>query len=76
MIRSSQMIFARAIYKILRFEQKEVNNAISSTLSYFFELPYTQENVPECFFYFVKTMVAKNNKDVNNISIIPLINHG
>lgn len=69
MIRSSQMIFARAIYKILRFEQKEVNNAISSTLSYFFELPYTQENVPECFSEYVKTMVEKNNKDANNISI-------
>lgn len=70
MIRSSQMIFARAIYKILRFEQKDVNNAINSTLSFFYEMPYTEENVPECFSEYVKTMVAKKKKnDTNNISI-------
>lgn len=74
MIRSSQMIFARALYKIFFYENKNINEALNQTLSLFFETPYTVGNIPAIYAnYESETVKSKSvdNTQYNIKSIYP-----
>ena len=50
MIRSSQMILAKAIYEILIYEKNNIENAIYNTIPLFMDFPFNcDENIPKIF---------------------------
>ena len=70
MIRSSQMILAKAIYEILNYEKN--NNSILNTIILFIEYPINyNENIPDTFINFKLKIqeIFQNNNDNNNNKI-------
>ena len=73
MIRSSQMILAKAIYEILIYEKNNIENAIYNTIPLFMDFPFNcDENIPKIFNKYkekIKEEITKiNNENNNNIN--------
>ena len=69
MIRSSQIIFARALYKIFYYENKNINEALNQTLSLFFETPYTAGNIPSIYANYESKVVKSKSVDNTQYTI-------
>ena len=69
MIRCGQMIMARAIYKYLKSKKFSTEKAISETIKYFLDIPYSEENIPSIFSSILSTNLNINNN--KNIKILP-----
>jgi len=67
MIRCGQMIMSRAIYKYLKSKKFSSEKAISETIKYFLDLPYSENNVPSIF-----SSILSNNLNTNNNKDIKL----
>ena len=73
MIRSSQMILAKAIYEILIYEKNNIENAIYNTIPLFMDFPFNcDENIPKIFNKYkekIKEEITKINNENNNNNI-------
>ena len=70
MIRSGQMIFAKAIYEILIYEKNNNESSILNTISLFIEYPFNYNETPNIFSKYklkIEEIFKKNNDNNNNI---------
>lgn len=69
MIRCGQMIMSRAVYKYLKSKNFSSEKAISETIKYFLDIPYSENNIPSIF-----SSILSKNFDISsnkNIKILP-----
>jgi hypothetical protein len=69
MIRCGQMIMSRAIYKYLKSKKFSTEKAISETIKYFLDLPYSEKAVPSIFSSILSYNLNTNIN--NNIKLFP-----
>ena len=70
MIRSSQMVLAKAIYEILIYEKNNNESSILNTISLFIEYPFNYNETPNIFSKYklkIEEIFKKNNDNNNNI---------
>ena len=67
MVRCGQMIMARGIYKYFKSKKMSTEKAISETIKYFLDIPYSEKNIPSIFSSILSTNLNINN----NIKILP-----
>lgn len=70
MIRCGQMIMSRAIYKYLKSKKVSTEKAISETLKYFLDAPYSEQNMPSIFSS-ILFFTSNLNKIPENVKIFP-----
>ena len=68
MIRSSQMMLAKAIYEILIYEKNNNENAIYNTISLFMDFPFNFNEIPKIFHKYKEKII--NIKKKRKIIII------
>ena len=72
MIRSSQMMLAKAIYEILIYEKNNNENAIYNTISLFMDFPFNFNEIPKIFHKYKEKIQEEinkiNNENINNIT--------
>ena len=69
MIRCGQMIMARGIYKYLKSKKFSTQKAISETIKYFLDIPYSEHNIPLIFSSVLSTETNINNNEI--LKILP-----
>ena len=69
MIRCGQMIMSRAIYKYLKSKKVPTEKAISETLKYFLDAPYSEQNMPSIFSSIL--FFSSNLNKPENTKILP-----
>jgi cysteine protease ATG4 len=66
MIRCSQMMVARALYKIFKRQKMSASKALYTSLVYFMEFQFTLKNIPDTFIpilnSYLKRICSTNNK--------------
>lgn len=68
MVRCGQMIMARAIYKYLKSKTFSTEKAISETIKYLLDMPYSDKNFPSIF----SSILSKNqNEKIKTFKIFP-----
>ena len=65
MIRSSQMIVAKAVYEILIYEKNNIVNSIFNTISLFMDFPFNFDETPQIFNKYKEKIQEEINK-INN----------
>ena len=69
MIRCGQMIMARGIYKYLKTKKYTTEKAISETIKYFLDIPYSENNIPLVFSSILS--LDSNTNSNETIKILP-----
>ena len=69
MIRCGQMIMARGIYKYLKSKNYSTEIAISETIKYFLDIPYSEDNIPLIFSFILS--IGLNSNDNEPTKILP-----
>ena len=67
MIRCGQMIMSRALYKYLKSKQFSTELAISETIKFFLDIPYSEKAFPSIFSSILSNYLNKNK----NLKILP-----